>query len=559
VPGSNLTIAVALRKDAAALLQRLCDEAGIPRSNRHEDLSKHIEQKLRESQDGDSLFRYRRDAPSAETLKRDLLNGVPRRPIRATELRVQILDTVLNAQGRYRKLCEEYWNALNSRVPGTSEVWYQITFPELDPVLGLVGRPYTAIDTAELEVHGEDLQVDYQRISPEDESNRDLYWRATGFDREGYRFLSFASLDPIRNRSFGAVALRRVGDAREEHYEGYYFRPGDPASGQPLQLERRRVAWFKTPPLGAWPRIALLDWDNTLHDGWTLIRWCEFLGQEGLILNGAEVAAKLTELLADYPNGLSYDELAAQTAELYAHAIRPASPSEIREAARRFVADSRRFRPHRWVDPFLRGLRDYGIAPIIVSGAPAEVLAAWAATRKDVVAACFGLEAPNATSAALSNEFLAAITPGLVNPATAEGKQQLVDQLVRTRRRIVLGVGDSVSDIPLMGTADAAIYIGTVIKPPGGETSSLVVEDPVRLEAHTLLEWVRARLEPWDLPIPNRLWSILSPGSASAGPARDRRGGHADPTRHQAHAATLLLGGKADAPSASISSSNSCC
>lgn len=504
VPGTELTVAAALRKDAAALLQRLCDEAGISRSNRHEELYKQIEQKLRESQDGDSLFRYRRDAPSAETLKRDLLYGVPRRPIRATEIRVRIIDTVFGAGGRYRKLCEEYWSILSPPQSGSSEFWYQITFPEMDPVQGPVGRLYTAIDSVELEAHGEDLQVDYQRISPKDDSNRDLFWRATGFDREGYRFLAFASLDPLHNRSFGAVALRRVGDAREEHYEGYYFRPGDPASGQPLQLERRRVAWFKTPPLGAWPRIALLDWDNTLHDGWTLIRWCEFLGQEGLIPGGNEVAEKLTELLADYPNGLNYDELAAQTAELYAYAIRSAAPDEIRQAARRFVADSRRFRPHRWVDPFLRGLRDYGIAPIIVSGAPAEVLAAWAMTRKDIVAACFGLEAPNATSAALSNDFVAAITPGPVNPATAEGKQQLVDQFVRMRRRVVLGVGDSVSDLPLWERAEAAIYVGTVMTPSAEAMSSLVVEDPARLEAHTLLEWVHARFEPWYLPALNR-------------------------------------------------------
>jgi phosphoserine phosphatase len=372
----------------------------------------------------------------------------------------------------------------------------------MDPVLGLIGRPYTGIDIAELEVHGEDLQVDYRRISPEDESNRDLYWRATGFEREGYRFLAFASLDPIRNRSFGAVALRRVGDVREEHYEGYYFRPGDPASAQPLQLERRRVAWFRSPPLGAWPRIALLDWDNTLHEGWTLVRWSKFLGQEGLIPGDAKLAEKLRQLLAEYPNGLSHDELAAQTAELYAHAISSTTSSEIKDAAQRFVADSRHFRPYRWVDTFLRGLRDYGIAPVIISGAPAEVLSAWAMTRKEILAACFGLQAPNATSAALPNEFMSAITPGLVNPATSEGKQQLVDQLMRTRRQVMLGVGDSASDLPLWEGAKAAIYVGNVVRPSSVTKPSLVVTDPAAWSADRLLAWVCAQFEPWRFPAP---------------------------------------------------------
>jgi phosphoserine phosphatase len=504
MPQPDLMSAAALRKDAVALLQRLCDEAGIPRSNRHEGLCKHIEQNLKDAREGDLLFDYRREGPSAETLKRDLLRGIPQRPIRATELRVRILDIALGARGRYQKLCEEYWNALHPPLPGSSEVWYQISYPELDPMQGLVGRPYTAIDIAEIEAHGEDLQVDYRRISPEDESNRDLHWRATGFEREGYRFLAFASLDPIHNRSFGAVALRRVGDVREEHYEGYYFRPGDPASTHPLQLERRRVAWFRSPPLGAWPRIALLDWDNTLHKGWTLVRWCEYLGQEGLIPGGAELSGKLTQLLADYPNGLSHDELAAQTAELYAHAIRAATPGEIGEAARKFIVDSRRFHPYPWVDSFLRGLRDYGIAPVIISGAPAEVLAAWAMTRKEIIAACFGLQAPNATSAALSNKFMSAVTPGLVNPATAEGKQQLVDQLKRTRRRVMLGVGDSASDLPLWGAAEAGIYVGNVVVPTPGATSSLVVKDPEDWNASRLLAWVRNQFEPWRLPAPTR-------------------------------------------------------
>jgi hypothetical protein len=140
------------------------------------------------------------------------------------------------------------------------------------------------------------------------------------------------------------------------------------------------------------------------------------------------------------------------------------------------------------------------MAPIIISGAPVEVLAAWAVTRKEFVAGCFGLQAPDATSAALSNEFLAAIMPGPVNPATAEGKKQLIDQLVRARRQIVLGVGDSASDAPIWRAAEASVYIGTVITPYESTDSSLVVENPSGWEAADLLTWVHSRLKPWRLP-----------------------------------------------------------
>jgi hypothetical protein len=197
-------------------------------------------------------------------------------------------------------------------------------------------------------------------------------------------------------------------------------------------------------------------------------------------------------MLADYPNGLSHDELAIQTANLYAQAVQHAAPAEINEAAVLFVADSGRFRPYSWIDDFLQGLCDYGVAPIIISGAPVEVLAAWAKKRAGRVAACFGLEAPSKTSAALSSRFLT-VTPRQINPATADGKQDVVDQLKRARRRILLGVGDSVSDTPLWDAADNRIYMGTAVAAPEGSASVLTVESPADCTADDLLRWVRGR------------------------------------------------------------------
>jgi phosphoserine phosphatase len=483
--------------DAMALLHSLCDRAGIARSNRHEDLEKFISEKLRDSKEGDRLFAYRREAPAAETLKKDLLRGIPGRPIRATERRVHILDAVLDAHGSYVAICERYWKALHPPQPGNTEVWFQITFPEFDPVQGPLGRLYTAVDIAELESHGEEIQVDYRRISPEEEGSLGLRWKSIGFQREGYRFFAFASMDSIRNRSLGAVALRLVGDAREEHYEGFYFRPGDPAAAYPLQLERRRVAWFKTVPLGAFPHIALLDWDNSLHEGWTLVPWAEFLSQENYLTDGGALPEKLRELLSAYPAKASHDELAVQTSEVYAQALGNMPRSALHDAARRFVSDPRRFRPYPWVDSFLRGLRDLGIASVIISGAPAEVLAAWVTPRKDFVAACFGLDAPNAASAALPNEFLPVLA-GTGNPATTEGKRKLVEQVRRMKRRVVLALGDSASDIALWEAADNRIYVGTAMRPESSTSSAFILDTPSEIAVSTLTDWVLAVVGSWD-------------------------------------------------------------
>lgn len=498
VSGSNQAIIGQLRKDAIDLLHKLCDRAGIAHSNRHEALQNYIHEALTNCREGDPLFADRdKPRPSSEALKRDLQRGPPARPIGSTERRVRIVDGVLNATGSYAAVCDRYWKALHLPQPDDSEVWFQVTFPEMDPLRGPVGRQYTAIDIVGLESHGEEIQASYQRVSPEDESSLGLRWRAVGYQREGYRFLAFASLDSVRNRSAGAVTLRLVGDAREEHYEGFYVRPGDPAAAHHLQLERRRVAWFRSAPLAALPRIALLDWDNSLHDGWTLVRWTEFLNREKILGDGGALARKLAELLRAYPAKASHDELAVQTSEVYAQALEGIATSTIADAAQRFVSDPRCFRPYRWADTFLHGLCDLGVAPIIISGAPAEVLAAWATPREEFVAACFGLDAPHAASAALSSQYLA-VLPGTVNPATTEGKRQLVDQLKRLKRRVVLAVGDSESDLALWEAAENHIYVGTIVRQHVDDSSDYILSEAVDADASVLLEWVEERVGSWD-------------------------------------------------------------
>jgi phosphoserine phosphatase len=202
-----------------------------------------------------------------------------------------------------------------------------------------------------------------------------------------------------------------------------------------------------------------------------------------------------------YPARASHDELAVQTSEIYAQALKNIPRSALPDAARRFVSDPRRFRPRPWVDSFLRGLRDLGIAPVIISGAPAEVLAAWVTPRKDFIAACFGLDAPNATSAALPNEFLPVLA-GTDNPATTEGKRKLVEQIRRMRRRVVLALGDSASDVALWEAADNRIYVGTVMRPESPAASSLILDVPNEVTVSTLIDWVHTRIGPWDAAIP---------------------------------------------------------
>ena len=119
--------------------------------------------------------------------------------------------------------------------------------------------------------------------------------------------------------------------------------------------------------------VALFDWDNTLHQGWTLEGWMRFLVERG-VLDAA--GAPAWEALKDrYLAGeMSHSRLAVEANVAYAAAIAGHDVAALRRLARDFVAETDHATVYPWTAPLLRWLARRGVRPVIVTGAPELVM-----------------------------------------------------------------------------------------------------------------------------------------------------------------------------------------
>src|SRR5438093_283841 len=86
--------------------------------------------------------------------------------------------------------------------------------------------------------------------------------------------------------------------------------------------------------------IALLDWDGTLRQGYTLQDWIKFLNREGEI--AASALAKFNRIFQKYFEGLiTHDQLAESTASLYACALRGQDLRRLNLKAEQFITTDR--------------------------------------------------------------------------------------------------------------------------------------------------------------------------------------------------------------------------
>ena len=194
--------------------------------------------------------------------------------------------------------------------------------------------------------------------------------------------------------------------------------------------------------------IALLDWDNSLRQGWILVDWTAKLAETALLPE--TTLDQVRGVMDRYKDGgLSYGDFALAIPGLVAQGLRGASIEKVAASALEFVRDDP-VGVRGFARPLLQALRDRSIASIVVSGAPQEIL--------DACAACYGLDAVYGTT---FGERLGHYSGEvMVNRAIASEKTIVVDQLVRDGHRVVMALGDSEADLPLLTAAELPIIVG---------------------------------------------------------------------------------------------------
>ena len=197
-------------------------------------------------------------------------------------------------------------------------------------------------------------------------------------------------------------------------------------------------------------RVAVLDWDNSLHLGFTMGPWMHALARDAA---ETAVADRFDRALADYEAGrMAYDAFALLAEELYTGLMDGRLVADVEAVAERLVP----------VDPLrpgtselLAALHATGIDPVLISGAPIEVLRAHAAAH--------AIASDDVTGWTLERDgdrYVGRLAGG--NTARGGSKAQIVAALVSQGAEIVLGVGDSPADAPLVDAARIGAWIDAV-------------------------------------------------------------------------------------------------
>lgn len=320
-------------------------------------------------------------------------------------------------------------------------------------------RPYPSIDRFDLEVWPDGrIEGLIERIEPE--GRRGTLWNCVGREANDTILLTFWPLrsddvDQPQADSAGHISVQRANSKRQ------------PWVGHVIKMERHpnsdpvlhTYPYWLSPPddsrlVSAASTIALLDFDNTLAGGWILDPWIAVLAEAG-IGNASSAATALERLFAEYRArpGFGHDRLATEAARIYAGAMSGVRAAEVEPLVNPFVSDyvgsgGQLFRHSR---ALLDGLRERGLRPVLITGAPGELTEAL--MRELNIERCFPLLLE------MENEIF---TGGIVsNRGVSSEKAAACEWMVRQQDcEIVVAVGDSEGDRPMWRMAQVAVRIG---------------------------------------------------------------------------------------------------
>ncbi len=196
-------------------------------------------------------------------------------------------------------------------------------------------------------------------------------------------------------------------------------------------------------------KVAIIDWDGTVRRGFTILDWMEYLYKHKIV--GSHHIYKLKSYFQQYSDGgLSHDELAEITGNLYAKALRGKSYEKIRMLAEKYIwiwIDKKKL--FKEIVSLLENLKSINIKTVIISGAPLEVLEQYAVILDFHKVYALKID---------RNE--SGIYTGKVkeNPGISAVKGKIIESL-KNQYTIIYGFGNSESDIPIFKSAKHPILI----------------------------------------------------------------------------------------------------
>jgi phosphoserine phosphatase len=342
-------------------------------------------------------------------------------------------------------------------------------------------RPYASLDRLSLEADERGrVTGTIERIEPE--ARRGASWICAGILSAGALHLTFWPAEPKsdgtpQSDSVGHIAVHRQ-PSRTRSWPGFFTKL-ERGDGRSPHLNS--FSYVLAPPdprvlLPAVSAIALIDFDNTLASGWIMDSWLEVLGRQGVGRAG-DGFEQLQRLFAEYAhsNSFGHDHLASEAAQIYAKSLSGVAVDEVTQHAPAFVANylsERRGRLFASSRALLDGLRERGLRPVLVTGAPKEVVDRLMRELDISTAFPLLLEREN-------DHFTGRIH---FNHGLASAKAEACELLEERECDILVAIGDSEGDLPMWKRARCAIRIDGTAAQTGLTLSGVDLHSPLGVD-----------------------------------------------------------------------------
>jgi phosphoserine phosphatase len=176
--------------------------------------------------------------------------------------------------------------------------------------------------------------------------------------------------------------------------------------------------------------------------------WITFLGEAGILSEGS--LERIRNPFARFrQDGGSHDRFVKAANRAYANELVGISSRKLTSALPEFIEqDRKRFYP--WAHEFFELLNRHDLTPAVVSGAPVEILQGHLAKLDATIA--FGL-----VLGTDRGEFTGHI---VCNPGLSDSKRRIAKALAAAGNELLLGVGDSPADKPLLEASQIRVVVG---------------------------------------------------------------------------------------------------
>ena len=187
-------------------------------------------------------------------------------------------------------------------------------------------------------------------------------------------------------------------------------------------------------------KIAILDWDGTLSQGFSILEWVEFLSNH---FNEEQYQDELNDEYKKYQAGkLIHDEFSISATFIYANFLKNKKVSVIEDLAVKFIREKLKNMPTD-VAMLFYFLNQKGIKAYVLSGAPNELLKIYSIIYNFKIIGSLRL----GTSKGKYNGKI------ISNSGVTISKKNIVDKLLEKGNVPILGFGNSESDLPIIESA----------------------------------------------------------------------------------------------------------